>query len=48
MNMIILLVGIIVIFSYYGGSKCPNILKENKKILVGVLIGLLLSSFVRY
>ena len=32
--------------SFYGGSKCPTILRKNKDILLGTVIGLALCSFM--
>ena len=45
MNMIMLLVVAAVVFAYYGGNICPKVLKDNKQILLGVLVGLLLGSY---
>lgn len=43
--MIMLLVVAAVVFAYYGGASCPKVLKDNKQILLGVVVGLLLGSF---
>ena len=43
--MIMLLIVAAVVFAYYGGASCPKILKDNKQMLLGVLVGLLLGSF---
>ena len=45
MNMIMLLIVASVVFAYYGGASCPKVLKDNKQMLLGVLVGLLLGSF---
>ena len=45
MNQLILLVIILVIFVYFGGSMVPSVLKKNKEMLLGVVGGLVLSSF---
>jgi len=46
MNQFTLLVIILVVFTYYGGSNVPKILKDNKEILLGVVVGLVLCSFL--
>jgi len=45
MNQFTLLVLLLVVFCYCGGKYCPSILKQNKEILLGVVGGLVLSSF---
>jgi hypothetical protein len=39
---------IVVVFAlcYFGGAKCPKVLKDNKEMLLGVLVGLALCSFM--
>ena len=44
--MIILLIVAAVVFAYYGGASCPKILKDNKQMLLGVLVGLFLVKFL--
>ena len=46
MNMIMLLIVAAVVFAYYGGASCPKVLKDNKQMLMGVVVGLLLGSFL--
>lgn len=46
MNMFTLLVLALVVFAYYGGASCPKVLKDNRKMLLGVVIGLALFSFM--
>ena len=45
MNQFTLLVIILVVFTYYGGSNVPKVLKDNKELLLGVVGGLVLCSF---
>ena len=45
MNQFTLLVIILVVFTYYGGSNVPKVLKDNKEMLLGVAGGLVLCSF---
>ncbi len=45
MNQLFLVIVVLVAFTYFGGSPVPNVLKSNKQILLGVLIGLVLGSF---
>ena len=40
MNQLMLLAVAIAFFVYYGGSRVPTILKENKEIVLGIAIGL--------
>ena len=35
---------LLVLFIHFGGSKVPNILKKNKQIIYGIIIGLVLCS----
>ena len=46
MNQVTLLVIILVVFTYYGGSNVPKVLKDNKELLLGVVGGLVLCSFL--
>jgi len=44
--MLILLTFVLVAFCYFGGKHCPKVLKDNKKILLGVFVGLTICSFM--
>jgi len=46
MNQYILLSVLFLFFVYYGGKYVPTVLKQNKEILVGVVGGLVLCSFI--
>jgi hypothetical protein len=46
MNQLMLLVVLLVAFCYFGGKYCPSVLKQNKEMLLGVVIGLALCSFM--
>lgn len=46
MNTLLIIVVAVVGFCYFGGNKCPKALKENKEMLLGVLVGLALCSFM--
>ena len=46
MNMLMLVVVALVALCYFGGNKCPKVLKDNKEMLLGVLVGLALCSFM--
>lgn len=39
MNQLMLLIFVLVAFTYFGGSMVPSILRQNKQILLGILIG---------
>lgn len=45
MNQLFIVIVALVAFTYFGGSNVPNVLKNNKQVLLGVLIGLVLGSF---
>ena len=45
MNQFTILVLLLVVFCYCGGKYCPSLLRQNKEILLGVVGGLVLSSF---
>ena len=44
MNQLLLFITVLVAFAYYGGSNVPKALKDNKQMLLGVVIGLVLPS----
>ena len=46
MNTLLIVIVAVVGFCYFGGNKCPQVLKDNKEMLLGVLIGLALCSFM--
>ena len=33
-------------FTYFGGQHVPKVLKDNKQILLGVAVGLVLNMFM--
>jgi len=45
MNPLMLVVVGLVALCYFGGNYCPSVLKQNKKMLLGVAVGLVLCSF---
>ena len=45
MNNLLIFGLVIVGFSYFGGKSCPILLKDNKEMILGVLIGLVICSF---
>tara|TARA_B100001094_G_scaffold325501_1_gene379950 strand:+ start:469 stop:876 length:408 start_codon:yes stop_codon:yes gene_type:complete len=45
MNTLLIIV-VVVALCYFGGAKCPKVLKDNKEMLLGVLVGLALCSFM--
>ena len=46
MNQLMLLVVALVAFTWFGGKYVPKVLKDNKQILLGVVVGLVLYSFM--
>jgi len=36
----------LVALCYWGGRFCPKVLKQNKEVLLGVLVGMAMCSFV--
>lgn len=42
------LVGLLLLFTYFGGSRVPSVLAKNKQLLLGFFFGLLLGSTVIY
>jgi len=42
------LVGLLLLFTYFGGSHVPSVLAKNKQLLLGLFVGLLLGSMVIY
>ena len=44
--MIMLVALAVVGFCYFGGNNCPKVLKDNKEMLLGVVVGLALCSFM--
>jgi hypothetical protein len=45
MNTLMLVALAVVAFCYCGGKYCPSVLKQNKEVVLGVLVGMALSSF---
>lgn len=45
MNTLLIVLVAVVGFCYFGENKCPKVLKDNKEMLLGVLVGLALCSF---
>ena len=46
MNMISLLLVAVVAFTYFGGQNVPKVLKDNKQMVLGVFVGVLLHQFM--
>ena len=46
MNNFLIIALAVVGFCYFGGNNCPKVLKDNKEMLLGVLVGLALCSFM--
>lgn len=46
MNKLMLIVGVFVAVVYFGGSNVPKVLRDNKKMLCGVLVGVVLSVLI--
>ena len=42
------LIGLLLLFTYFGGSNVPSLLAKNKQLLLGLFIGLLMGSMVVY
>jgi len=42
------LVGLVLLFTYFGGSNVPSVLAKNKQLLLGLFAGLLMGSMVIY
>ena len=45
MNTLMLVALAVVVFCYCGGKYCPSVLKQNKEVVLGVLVGMALCSF---
>lgn len=45
MNTLMLVALAVVALCYCGGRFCPKVLKENKELVLGVLVGMALCSF---
>jgi len=46
MNMMSLFLVAIVAFTYFGGQNVPKVLKDNKQMVLGVFVGVLLHQFM--
>ena len=46
MNMMSLVFVAIVAFTYFGGQNVPKVLKDNKQMILGVFVGVLLHQFM--
>lgn len=47
MNNFVVISIALVVFTYYGDKYVPTILKDNKQMLLGVVVGLLLCTFFK-
>tara|TARA_B100000900_G_scaffold387256_1_gene378322 strand:- start:691 stop:1062 length:372 start_codon:yes stop_codon:yes gene_type:complete len=45
MNTLMLVALAVVVLCYCGGRFCPSVLKQNKELVLGVLVGMALCSF---
>ena len=45
MNTLMLVALAVVLLCYCGGKYCPKVLSSNKELVLGVLVGMALSSF---
>tara|TARA_B100000700_G_C14884790_1_gene779785 strand:- start:710 stop:1090 length:381 start_codon:yes stop_codon:yes gene_type:complete len=46
MNQLVLIVVVIAAFVFFGGSNVPNVLKQNKQMILGFAAGLVFCSFM--
>jgi hypothetical protein len=46
MNQLMLVLVALVALCYCGGKYCPSILRQNKEMLLGVVVGMALCSFM--
>jgi len=46
MNQLMIIVIALVVFFYFGGKYVPKVLKDNKQIMLGLVGGLVLCSFM--
>ena len=46
MNRLLLALIALVAFTYFGGQNVPKVLKDNKQMLLGVFVGVLLQQFM--
>ena len=46
MNTFLIIITAVVFFCYFGGNNCPSVLRQNKEMLLGVLVGLALCLFM--
>ena len=44
MDQLLLFITVLVIFVYFGGSNVPKVLRDNKQIFLGVIVGLFLCN----
>lgn len=47
MNQLLLIIIILVLFTWFGGTNVPNILKDNKNMLLGIAVGIMISSYLK-
>ena len=46
MNTLLLILVVIVAYCYFGGNNCPAVLKQNKEMLLGVVVGYFMKPYV--
>ena len=47
MNQLLLIIIILVLFTWFGGTNVPKILKDNKNMLLGIAVGIMISSYLK-
>lgn len=46
MNIVSLILVLLIVFTFFGGQNVPKVLKENKQMILGVFVGILLHQFM--
>ena len=46
MNKLVMIVFTLLAFTWYGGQHVPKVLKDNKQVVLGVAVGLVLNMFM--
>jgi len=46
MELVLLIGAILVFFAWFGNNSCPKFIRDNKKLITGIVIGLFITKYM--
>jgi ABC-type spermidine/putrescine transport system permease subunit I len=46
MELVLLIGAILVYFAWFGNNSCPKFIRDNKKLITGIVIGLFITKYM--